>query len=57
MMMRKITKAFFILPTIFLIGCDGAMGNIKADDPTERGMSYIAAAIVTAAIIRAIFNK
>lgn len=43
---------FFVLPLIiFLGGCDGALGNIRADDPVERGLSYIAAAIVTHAII------
>lgn len=38
-------------------GCAGATGNVGATDPTERGLSYVAAAIVTAAVIRAIFNK
>ena len=42
---------------ILLTGCSGATGNISATDPTERGLSYLAAAIVTAAIIRAIFNR
>lgn len=37
--------------------CAGATGNRQASDPTERGLSYVAAAIVTAAVIRAIFNK
>ena len=45
------------LLTVWLGGCTGATGNISATDPTERGLSYIAAAIVTAAVIRAIFNK
>lgn len=44
--------AFFIVA-----GCTGSMGNTAATDPTERGLSYIAAAIVTSAIIRAFFNK
>ena len=41
-------------------GCfAGATGEegMKSSDPTERGCSYIAAAIVSSAIIRAIFNK
>ena len=42
---------------LLLAGCAGATGNMQATDPTERGLSYVAAAIVTAAIIRAIFNK
>lgn len=41
----------------FLTGCTGAIGNVTATDPTERGLSYVAAAIVTAAVIKAIFNK
>lgn len=45
---------FLLLP---LAGCSGALGNINAIDPTERGLSYVACAIVTAAIIRAFFNK
>lgn len=42
---------------IFLVGCTGATGNVAATDSTERGLSYVATAIVTAAIIRALFNK
>lgn len=48
-------RVLWIIP--FLAGCAGATGNIGATDPTERGLSYVACAIVTAAIIRAIFNK
>jgi len=40
-----------------LSGCDGATGNVEASDPTERGLSYVATAIVTGAVIRALFNK
>lgn len=46
-----------IICAIALTGCAGYGGNPKSNDPTERGCSYIAAAIVTAAIIRAIFNQ
>ena len=38
-------------------GCSGATGNVSAADPTERGLSYVAAAIVTSALIRAVCNK
>ncbi len=38
-------------------GCHGATGNVRAADPTERGLSYVAAAIVTSAVIRALFNR
>lgn len=42
---------------VFLAGCAGATGDISALDPTERGLSYVATALVTAAVIRAIFNE
>lgn len=40
---------------LFLGGCSSMADKI--DDPTERGLSYIASAIVVAAVIQAIFNK
>lgn len=40
-----------------LVSCAGALGNITADSPVERGLSYIAVAIVSHAIIQAIFNN
>ena len=39
-----------------LSACSGSLGNLNADNPTERGLSYVAAAIVTAAIIRGCMN-
>lgn len=44
---------------LVLTGCSGATGaaGLKSSDPTERGLSYVAAAIVTGAVIRAICNK
>jgi hypothetical protein len=42
---------------VSLVSCAGATGNVGASDPTERGLGYIAAAIVTAAVLRALFNK
>ena len=42
---------------LFLTGCTGALGDITASDPIERGLSYIAAAIVTAAVIQAFCNR
>ena len=36
---------------VFLTGCSGSLGNIGATDPTERGLSYIATAIVMHAFI------
>jgi hypothetical protein len=43
-----------VLVIVSLYGCTGATGDITASDPMERGLSYIAAAIVTAAVIRAL---
>ena len=40
-----------LMPISMLTACSGALGNVAAVDPTERGLSYIAAAIVTHAII------
>ncbi len=37
-------------------GCAGSTGDVNSPDPIMRGCSYIAAAIVTNAIIRAIFH-
>jgi len=42
---------------IFLLTLGCTAGNIGSSDPTERGLSYIAGAILTAAVMRAIFNK
>lgn len=46
-----------ILALMFLTGCTSCVGNKQAADPTERGCTYIAGAIVFSAIIRALFNK
>lgn len=46
-----------VLLMVPLVGCAGATGNISANDPTERGLSYVAAAIVTSGVLRALFNK
>ena len=40
-----------------LAGCSGATGNVTAADPIERGLSYIAAAIVTHAVLQILFRK
>lgn len=44
-------RALIVAVMVTLTGCTGALGNTMASDPTERGLSYIAAAIVTHAII------
>lgn len=51
----KIALTFLLLLSLY--GCSGATGNISADNATERGCSYIAAAIITSAVLRALFNK
>jgi len=40
-----------IMSMSLFVGCAGAIGAVSADNPIERGLSYIAAAIVTHAII------
>ena len=55
--MRVCLMACYVLLGISLSGCAGAFGDIGADNATERGLSYVAAAIVTGAVIRALFNK
>ena len=45
------------LLALFLSGCVGACGAPTAADPIERGLGYIAAAIVTVAILHAFLNK
>ncbi|SEO78321.1 hypothetical protein SAMN05216316_1087 [Nitrosovibrio sp. Nv6] len=44
-------KYVVALLSVMLSGCAGALGKIDAVDSTERGLSYVACAIVTAAII------
>ena len=57
-MKTKILHCVLAVVCIALLpGCSGALGNITANDPTERGLSYVAAAIVTNAVLRAFFNK
>ena len=55
--MLERSRFYILLLATGLAGCAGATGNVSASDPTERGLSYVAAAIVTAAVIRAFFNK
>jgi hypothetical protein len=53
----KLQIALAVLVLGLIIGCAGSTGNVTATDPTERGLSYIAAAIVTNGVLRAVFNK
>ncbi len=50
-------KILLIIIFLFITGCAGSTGDISSDNPTERGFSYVAAAIITSAVIRAIFNR
>lgn len=55
-MLKKLVLAAVL--TLPLVGCGGPWDNgMKSSDPVERGCSYIALAIITSAIIRAICNK
>ena len=44
-------RVFIIIVPFLLVGCAGALGNVGATDPIERGLSYVAAAIVTHGIL------
>ena len=54
-------KLWMCLPLVLLAGCEDLnpmkerFQNIQ--DPTERGLACVAAAIVIAAVLRAIFNR
>jgi len=50
-------KVLLFSAMVLLTGCANSLGRPTATDPTERGLSYVAAAIVTAAVLRALFNK
>jgi len=50
-------KTYLIFGCLLLSGCAGALGNVTATNHFERGLSYIAAAIVTHGVLQAIFNK
>lgn len=44
---------------LVISGCAGSTGQagMSSTDPIERGCSYIAAAIVTNGVLRALFNQ
>jgi len=48
----KVISCVFVLYS--LLGC--SVYSAKTSDPTERGLAYVASAIIVAAIIRALFN-
>ena len=51
--MKKLYTIFIITLVLCLLiaGCAGSLGNIQAADPMERGLSYIACAIVTHGVL------
>lgn len=53
----RIAKVVAWIGLLLISGCAGALGNMQATDSTERGLSYVAAAIVTHGVLAAIFNK
>ena len=63
--MKKIKKwALVFVPCMIMlcVGCSKEVDSFNekiaaTSDPTERGLLYVAAAIVVAAIIRGIMNK
>ncbi len=55
-MFKAVSLTIPILALALINGCAGSLGQIGATDPTERGCSYIAAAIVTSAVLRMLFN-
>jgi len=59
-MKSKITIIMLTLSVLLFCGCsayDAAKTGGKSGDPVERGLSVVALAIFSSAIIRAIFNK
>uniref|UniRef100_A0A6M3XNV6 Lipoprotein n=1 Tax=viral metagenome TaxID=1070528 RepID=A0A6M3XNV6_9ZZZZ len=53
--MKRMFLLFLFI--ISLYGCAGSLGKITANDPLERGCSYIACAIVTHGILQILFRK
>lgn len=55
--LRKYVAVLAMLAAMLCVqGCKSS-GNVNASDPVERGLSYVACAIVTSAVIRALFNR
>jgi len=46
-----------LIPIVLFTGCAGATGNIESSDSIERGLSYIACAIMTHGVLQIIFRK
>ena len=50
-------KTYLIFGCLLLSGCAGALGDITSPNHIEKGLSYVACAIVTHGVLQAIFNK
>lgn len=50
---RKMKMSTLFVCFLMILGC----GSTTSADATERGLSYVATAIVVSAVIRAFFNK
>ena len=50
-MVKDFNKIAVFLVIGLLTGCAGSLGDVDSADSVERGLSYIAAAIVTHAVI------
>jgi len=50
------TLAALLVAVLLTVACELVPGGVPAEDPVERGLSYVAAAIIGAAAIRAVFN-
>lgn len=48
---KIVVTAISLLAVSLVFGCAGSLGNVSAPNPIERGLSYIAAAIISHAII------
>ena len=48
---KKLFSVLIIILLFGLIGCAGSTGAISSPDPIERGLSYIACAIVTHGVL------
>jgi len=59
-MKTKLAAIMLALSVLLLSGCsvyDSAKTGCESNDPVERGLSAVALAIFSSAIIRALFNK
>ena len=57
MMKDKLNRLIVLITPFIIVGCSGATGNVSADSPIERGLSYIAAAIVTHGVLQIFFRE